>query len=82
MSFVADNKICFNLQGLRFFNAVDRMSTYGDKKGEVEYSLFLQYRGSERTIYYDTKEDRDKVYNLAVENLRCLRVTNEKIQSD
>ena len=66
--YVADERIAFNLQGLRYVQKSDRSYS-----GEETFRLELQYKGSSTTVSYKDKAVRDSIYELAVEKLKAAR---------
>ena len=72
--FISDEKITFNMQGLRWIAAGER-SCYSSN--ETQYDLELQYKGAAKTVLYKSKEKRDKIYQLAIEKLTAIRRHNK-----
>lgn len=75
--FVSDDKIIFNLQGLRWIAAGERTS-YSENK--PQYDLELQYKGSTKVVIYKDKSKRDEIYKLAVEKLTAIRRHNKPVE--
>lgn len=75
--FISDDKIIFNLQGLRWIAAGERVSYTSNK---IQYDLELQYKGSTKTVIYKDKSKRDEIYKLAVEKLTAIRRHNQPVE--
>jgi len=57
--YFSDDKVTFSLVGLRWIKKVD--STF----------LELQYKGSQVTVKYDRRKDRDRVYESVAQYLNA-----------